>query len=142
MSAESSSPQTGPNPFKDPEHSEVLASRDVSERGARIVVVAHHENGRWGFYSDRGGRGVEDVVTVIFDKLLESGPDLPLAALRSLKKGETAIRAGEGMNEHWIFPDEEKKKQPRGGCLGVLLLVALGATLVFAILASVFRSSS
>lgn len=134
MSVDDSSERPEPNPFDDPEHSEVLASRDVIEDGARIVVVAHHENGRWGFYSEAGGRNPEHRGTVIFDQLVERDPDI--LRMGSLKKGKMAIRMGSGMNERWIFPGEEKAKTPRGGCL-VVVLSALGATLVLAVLASV-----
>jgi hypothetical protein len=125
-----------PSPFDDPEHSEVLASRDIIERGARITVVVHHENGRWGFYSESAARDFRAAVPVIFDQLIEEDPDI--SRMGFLKKGKMAIRMGSGMHERWIYPGEEKAEKSRGGCLGLLLFSVLGA----AILLGVWRLSA
>lgn len=122
------------DPFDDPEHTEVLASRDIIEAGARIIVVAHHENGQWGFYSGSAARDPKNVVKVIFDELIEHDPGI--FRMGFVKKGKMAIRMGTGMHERWIFPDDEKPKSSRGGCLGLLLFLMLGAAIVLRVLAS------
>lgn len=127
-----------PNPFDDPEHSEVLASRDIIERGARIRIVMHHKNGEFGFYSDSAGPDPRNSVRVIFDQVLERDPEIiRFLFLENLKKGKMAMRVGQGRYEKWTFPGEEKTKQSRAGCLGLLLFSALGAAIVLGVLASV-----
>ena len=127
-----------PNPFDDPEHSEVWASRDIIEQGARIRIVMHHENGQWGFYSAGAGPNPRNSVRVIFDQVLQRDPEMiRLLFIENLKKGKMAMRIGQGMHERWTFPGEEKNNQSRAGCLGLVLFSVLGAAIILGTLASI-----